>query len=45
MTEHLERMFPKTVTTRLRGVSDEAGWHQGTAAADRARVERHRPLR
>jgi hypothetical protein len=45
VTEHLERMFPKTVTTRLRGVSDEAGWHQGTAAADRARVERHRPLR
>ncbi|MDQ0788359.1 DUF2786 domain-containing protein [Streptomyces sp. B3I8] len=45
VTEHLERLFPKTVTTRLRGVSDEAGWHQGTAAADRARVERHRPLR
>jgi hypothetical protein len=45
VTEHLERLFPQTVTTRLRGVSDEAGWHQGTAAADRARVEHHRPLR
>ncbi|WP_329136601.1 DUF2786 domain-containing protein [Streptomyces sp. NBC_00670] len=45
VTEHLEHMFPETVTTRLRGVSDEAGWHEGAAAADRARVERHRPLR
>ncbi|MEU0008128.1 DUF2786 domain-containing protein [Streptomyces sp. NPDC006314] len=39
----LERMFPETTTTRLRGVSDAAGWTEGTAAADRAQVEgRHR---
>ncbi|MFD7815978.1 DUF2786 domain-containing protein [Streptomyces sp. NPDC059785] len=42
VTEHLERMFPETVTTRMRGVSDAAGWEQGSAAADRAQV-RARP--
>ncbi|MGW6404038.1 DUF2786 domain-containing protein [Streptomyces sp. NPDC055134] len=31
-------MFPQTVTTRVRGVSDGAGWAEGVAAADRARV-------
>ncbi|MFJ7237605.1 DUF2786 domain-containing protein [Streptomyces olivaceus] len=44
VTERLERMFPETTTTRLRGVSDEAGWTEGTRAADHARVGRHRPL-
>ncbi|MFI1784832.1 DUF2786 domain-containing protein [Streptomyces rubiginosohelvolus] len=40
-----ERMFPRTTTTRLRGVSDLAGWTHGTKAADRARVGggSHRP--
>jgi hypothetical protein len=38
VAERTERMFPDTVTTRLRGVSDAAGWEQGSAAADRAQV-------
>ncbi|WP_250402320.1 DUF2786 domain-containing protein [Streptomyces cellostaticus] len=42
VTHRLERMFPETTTTRLRGVSDEAGWTEGTRAADRASV-RARP--
>ncbi|MFC8566323.1 DUF2786 domain-containing protein [Streptomyces sp. NPDC057245] len=44
VTERLERMFPETTTTRLRGVSDAAGWTEGTRAADHARVGRRRPL-
>jgi hypothetical protein len=39
VTGRLERMFPETTTTRLRGVSDAAGWTEGAAAADRAQVE------
>ncbi|QKW10865.1 DUF2786 domain-containing protein [Streptomyces sp. NA04227] len=31
-----EEMFPETVTTRVRGVSDLAGWEQGAEAAERA---------
>ncbi|WP_190016950.1 DUF2786 domain-containing protein [Streptomyces lucensis] len=43
VTGRLERMFPQTTTTRLRGVTDAAGWAEGAAAADRAQVEnRHR---
>jgi hypothetical protein len=38
----LERMFPQTATTRLRGVRDAAGWTEGARAADRAQV-RARP--
>jgi hypothetical protein len=38
VTATTDRMFPETVTTRLRGVSDEAGWTEGAEAADRARV-------
>ncbi|MEU0334902.1 DUF2786 domain-containing protein [Streptomyces sp. NPDC006193] len=34
----LERMFPQTTTTRLRGVSDAEGWTEGARAADRAQV-------
>jgi hypothetical protein len=45
VTERLERLFPETTTTRLRGVSDAAGWTEGTRAADDAHVERRRPLR
>ncbi|MCX3061169.1 DUF2786 domain-containing protein [Streptomyces beihaiensis] len=33
-----EEMFPETVATRVRGVSDGAGWDEGTAAAQRARL-------
>ncbi|MFF4806007.1 DUF2786 domain-containing protein [Streptomyces sp. NPDC001351] len=38
VTTHTDRMFPETTTTRLRGVSDEAGWTEGAQAADRAQV-------
>ncbi|MGW1374920.1 DUF2786 domain-containing protein [Streptomyces sp. NPDC002446] len=31
-------LFPDTAPVRLRGVHDAAGWHQGRAAADRARL-------
>ncbi|MDT0615480.1 DUF2786 domain-containing protein [Streptomyces lancefieldiae] len=44
VTERLERLFPETTTTRLRGAGDAAGWTEGTRAADRARVGRRRPL-
>ncbi|MDX3646098.1 DUF2786 domain-containing protein, partial [Streptomyces sp. MB09-02B] len=40
--DEFSRMFPDTVTTRVRGVSDLAGWQQGAKAADRAQV-RARP--
>ncbi|MFE4670221.1 DUF2786 domain-containing protein [Streptomyces sp. NPDC056716] len=33
-----DRMFPQTTTTRLRGITDAAGWTQGAEAADRAEV-------
>ncbi|MFF4487767.1 DUF2786 domain-containing protein [Streptomyces sp. NPDC001544] len=42
VTGRLEALFPRTTTTRLRGVSDEAGWTEGARAADRAQV-RARP--
>ncbi|GGZ85511.1 DUF2786 domain-containing protein [Streptomyces echinoruber] len=42
VTERLDRMFPETTTTRLRGVNDAAGWTEGARAADRAQV-RARP--
>ncbi|AEY90777.1 hypothetical protein SHJG_5510 [Streptomyces hygroscopicus subsp. jinggangensis 5008] len=42
VTGRLERMFPETTTTRLRGVSDAAGWTEGARAADQAQV-RARP--
>ncbi|MDC0773824.1 DUF2786 domain-containing protein [Streptomyces sp. HD] len=45
VTDRLDRMFPETTTTRLRGVSDEAGWVEGAEAADRAQVHPRRPLR
>ncbi|WP_217207148.1 DUF2786 domain-containing protein [Streptomyces sp. AC550_RSS872] len=45
VTERLDGMFPETTTTRLRGVSDEAGWVEGSEAADRAQVAPRRPLR
>lgn len=39
VTERLDRLFPETTTTRLRGVSDAAGWEEGARAADDAQVE------
>lgn len=38
VADRMETMFPDTVTTRMRGVSDADGWEQGAAAADRAQV-------
>jgi len=38
VTAHADRMFPNTTTTRLRGVTDAAGWTEGAEAADRARM-------
>jgi hypothetical protein len=43
VTAHLDQMFPTTTTTRLRGVTDEAGWTEGTAAADRAALHTRPP--
>ncbi len=44
VTDETERMFPDTVTTRMRGVTDAAGWQEGAAAADRAQVRARPPL-
>ncbi|MFF5146613.1 DUF2786 domain-containing protein [Streptomyces sp. NPDC013157] len=44
VTDRMEQMFPETTTTRLRGVTDEAGWTEGTKAADQAHVTSHTPL-
>jgi hypothetical protein len=41
----LDRMFPETTTTRLRGVRDAAGWTEGARAADRAEMRHRPPLR
>ncbi|WP_243762351.1 DUF2786 domain-containing protein [Streptomyces sp. Tu 3180] len=38
VTDRTDRLFPETTTTRLRGVSDAAGWEEGARAADDARV-------
>ncbi|MFD8912940.1 DUF2786 domain-containing protein [Streptomyces sp. NPDC059575] len=44
VTDRMERMFPETTTTRLRGVSDAAGWTEGARAADEAQVRARRRL-
>ncbi|MFF0169451.1 DUF2786 domain-containing protein [Streptomyces prasinus] len=44
VTERLDHLFPETTTTRLRGVSDAAGWEEGARAADSAQVEARRRL-
>lgn len=36
VTERADAMFPETTSTRVRSAQDAAGWHEGTAAADRA---------
>jgi hypothetical protein len=38
VSEHMERMFPRTTSTRLRGARDLTGWTEGEQAADRAQV-------
>ncbi|MDQ0750271.1 hypothetical protein QF034_004502 [Streptomyces africanus] len=45
VTGRLDRLFPETTTTRLRGVRDAAGWTEGAQAADRAQVDHRPPLR
>jgi hypothetical protein len=45
VTDRLDRMFPETTTTRLRGVTDEAGWTEGARAAERAEVKSRPRLR
>jgi hypothetical protein len=42
VTHHAERMFPETTTTRVRGVSDEAGWTHGRSAANTAHLSQPR---
>ncbi|WP_461006936.1 DUF2786 domain-containing protein [Streptomyces capparidis] len=44
VADHAERMFPETTRTRVRGVTDEAGWEHGTTAADGAHMPRRPPL-
>ncbi|MFF3378023.1 DUF2786 domain-containing protein [Streptomyces sp. NPDC002680] len=44
VTAHLTNLFPTTTTTRLRGVSDEAGWTEGTRAASQASLHNHQRL-
>ncbi|WP_461080087.1 DUF2786 domain-containing protein [Streptomyces deserti] len=44
VADRLDRMFPETTTTRLRGVRDAAGWTEGAQAADRAEVRARPPL-
>ncbi|MEU9345146.1 DUF2786 domain-containing protein [Streptomyces sp. NPDC048278] len=41
VTNRLDQMFPATTTTRLRTVTDEAGWTEGTKAANQAQVHPH----
>jgi hypothetical protein len=43
VTDRAEEMFPQTTTTRVRGVTDEAGWTHGRAAADSAQVSKTHP--
>ncbi|WP_229923307.1 DUF2786 domain-containing protein [Streptomyces candidus] len=45
VTDRAEQMFPRTTSTRVRGVNDLAGWEHGTAAADRASVHGTREQR
>jgi hypothetical protein len=44
VTGRMEQLFPETTTTRLRGVTDAAGWTEGARAADRAEVRARRRL-
>ncbi|MFF0445760.1 DUF2786 domain-containing protein [Streptomyces sp. NPDC004609] len=42
VTSRTEELFPRTTSTRVRGAGDEAGWLEGRAAADSAKVSRDR---
>ncbi|CAM5256349.1 DUF2786 domain-containing protein [Streptomyces pseudogriseolus] len=42
--ERVERLFPSTTTTRLRGVGDVAGWEEGSRAAEEAVAATRRRL-
>ncbi|MEU6405570.1 DUF2786 domain-containing protein [Streptomyces sp. NPDC046985] len=44
VADRLDVLFPETTTTRLRGVSDAAGWTEGERAADRAQVRSRQRL-
>ncbi|MET9733538.1 DUF2786 domain-containing protein [Streptomyces sp. NPDC006458] len=44
VTAATDHLFPQTTTSRLRGVSDEAGWTEGSRAADHAEVHSRRRL-
>ncbi|MGW1719622.1 DUF2786 domain-containing protein [Streptomyces sp. NPDC002156] len=44
VTAHVTHLFPTTTTTRLRGVTDEAGWTEGTTAATKAALHDRRRL-
>ncbi|MFE4056016.1 DUF2786 domain-containing protein [Streptomyces sp. NPDC059096] len=41
VTDRTDRMFPETVATRVRGVTDAEGWTHGVSAADAAHVPGH----
>ncbi|OKI10303.1 hypothetical protein A6A06_03940 [Streptomyces sp. CB02923] len=41
VAETTGELFPDTAAVRMRGVRDAAGWEQGAAAADRARLNHH----
>lgn len=38
VADRADRMFPETVATKVRGVTDAEGWTHGTSAADAAHV-------
>ncbi|MGA4963382.1 DUF2786 domain-containing protein [Streptomyces pseudogriseolus] len=42
--ERVERLFPSTTSTRLRGVGDVAGWEEGSRAAEEAVAATRRRL-
>ncbi|CAL9514427.1 DUF2786 domain-containing protein [Streptomyces sp. enrichment culture] len=44
VTSATDRLFPETTTSRLRGISDEAGWAEGARAAEAAEVRSRRRL-
>lgn len=44
VADRTDRLFPETTTTRMRGVSDAAGWEEGARAADDAQVRARRHL-
>ncbi|WP_405807005.1 DUF2786 domain-containing protein [Streptomyces sp. NBC_00210] len=43
VTDRADQMFPQTTSTRVRGVTDLAGWEHGTTAADGAHMPKAHP--